>query len=64
MLGIDSIQKVYGSNHSLIPPAITALVRNAGLAFCQSASSMKVCIQNTELIITLHLYIIFTFILF
>lgn len=43
MLGVDGIQKLYGSNNSLIPPAISSLVRNVGIAFCQSASTMKVC---------------------
>ncbi|VVC33420.1 Ubiquinone biosynthesis hydroxylase UbiH/COQ6,FAD-binding domain,Ubiquinone biosynthesis [Cinara cedri] len=41
MLGIDGIQKVYGSKNNLIPSAITTLVRNVGLTFCQSASLFK-----------------------
>lgn len=44
MLGVDGIQKVYGSNNCLIPPALTTLVRNVGIAFCQSAKPMKVCV--------------------
>jgi len=43
MLGIDGIQKVFGSNNTLIPSTITALVRNAGLSFGQSTSLIKVC---------------------
>jgi len=50
MLGIDGIQKVYGSNNNLIPPAITTLVRNMGLAVCQSATMIKVCTKNMQLI--------------
>jgi len=42
MLGIDGIQKVYGSSNNFIPPAITTLVRNMGFAFCQSTSLIKV----------------------
>lgn len=57
MLGIDGIQKVYGSNNSLIPSAIMAFVRNTGLAFCQSPSLLKVCIYYY---IYLYLHIIFT----
>lgn len=44
MIGIDGIQKIYGSNKNLVPSAIMSLVRNVGLAFCQSSSSLKVCI--------------------
>lgn len=44
MLGIDAIQKVYGSSNPMVPSAITTLVRNVGLSFCQSASLLKVCI--------------------
>lgn len=51
MLGVDSIQKVYGSNNSLVPSAITKLVRNVGLTVCQSVSSIKVCIFNIKLLI-------------
>lgn len=43
MLGVDGIQKLYGSSNNFIPPAITTLVRNVGIAFCQSATSIKVC---------------------
>lgn len=43
MLGVDSIQKVYGSENNLLPPAITTLIRNVGLTFCQSTSLIKVC---------------------
>lgn len=46
MLGIDGIQKVYGSYNSFIPSAITTLGRNVGLAVCQSASLLKVCNQS------------------
>ncbi|KAL5239980.1 hypothetical protein ACI65C_007390 [Semiaphis heraclei] len=41
MLGVDSIQKVYGSENNLLPPAITTLIRNVGLTFCQSTSLIK-----------------------
>lgn len=43
MLGIDGIQKVYGSSNCIVPSAVTALIRNVGISFCQSASSLKVC---------------------
>lgn len=51
MLGVDGIQKVYGSTNNLVPPAITTLVRNVGLTICQSASSIKVCVFNMKLLI-------------
>jgi len=44
MLGVDGIQKIYGSKNNLVPPAITTLIRNVGLTICQSASIVKVCI--------------------
>lgn len=50
MLGVDGIQKIYGSNNNSVPPAITTLVRNIGLAFCQSATMLKVCTVNMKLI--------------
>lgn len=41
MLGVDGIQKIYGSKNNLVPPAITTLIRNVGLTICQSASIVK-----------------------
>lgn len=58
MLGIDAIQKVYGSSNSIVPSAITTLVRNVGLSFCQSASSLKVCILSMKLMIIFFFIII------
>lgn len=57
MLGVDVIQKVYGSNNNLVPPAITNLIRNVGITFCQSASIIKVCNFKMKQMIT-HVYII------
>jgi len=56
MLGVDSIQKIYGSENNLVPPAITTLIRNVGLTFCQSTSIIKVCIFKIKLKIV-HFYI-------
>lgn len=61
MLGINGIQKVYGSNNNLIPPAVTSLVRNMGLTFCQSATLMKVCVCCLKL---MHYYLYKLLILF
>lgn len=41
MLGVDGIQKICGSKNNLVPAAITTLIRNVGLSFCQSASIVK-----------------------
>ncbi|XP_050539759.1 ubiquinone biosynthesis monooxygenase COQ6, mitochondrial [Daktulosphaira vitifoliae] len=41
MIGIDGIQKIYGSHNSLIPNSILTFGRNLGLTFCQSASLLK-----------------------
>ncbi|XP_025193787.1 ubiquinone biosynthesis monooxygenase COQ6, mitochondrial [Melanaphis sacchari] len=46
MLGVDGIQKIYCSNNNLVPLAITTLIRNVGLSFCQSASIMKKLLSN------------------
>jgi len=48
MLGVDAIQKIYGSSNNFVPPAITTLIRNVGLSFCQSASIIKVCIFKRD----------------
>lgn len=66
MIGIDSIQKVYGSNNNLVPSAITTLVRNVGLAFCQSATLVKVCILKMKLLIitTIQYFYLYTIIVF
>ncbi|XP_060878425.1 ubiquinone biosynthesis monooxygenase COQ6, mitochondrial isoform X1 [Metopolophium dirhodum] len=58
MLGVDGIQKIYGSKSNLVPPAITTLIRNVGLTICQSASIVKVCIFKMKLMI-IHVYIIY-----
>lgn len=50
MLGVDGIQKIYGNNNSMMPFAITALVRNIGFSVCQSISPLKVCILKFILI--------------
>lgn len=60
MLGVDGIQKLYGSSNNFIPPAFMKLVRDVGIAFCQSASSMKVCkIQNLNYIMHIYLNVLF-----
>jgi len=48
MLGVDAIQKIYGSSNNIVPPAITTLIRNVGLSFCQSASIIKVGIFKRD----------------
>lgn len=57
MLGIDGIQKVYGSTNNMVPSAITTLVRNVGLSFCQSASLLKVCVFKIKLMNVTFKYI-------
>jgi hypothetical protein len=44
MLGVDGIQKIYGSHNNVVPLAITTLIRNVGLSVCHSASIIKVSI--------------------
>lgn len=58
MLGVDGIQKIYGSKNNLVPPAIITLIRNVGLTFCQSVSIVKVCIFMMKLMVN-HVYIIY-----
>ncbi|XP_060834424.1 ubiquinone biosynthesis monooxygenase COQ6, mitochondrial [Rhopalosiphum padi] len=41
MLGVDGIQKIYGSHNNVVPLAITTLIRNVGLSVCHSASIIK-----------------------
>jgi len=60
MLGVDGIQKIYGSKNNLVPPAITTLIRNVGLTFCQSTSIVKVCIFKIKLMI-IYVYTIYNY---
>lgn len=61
MIGIDGIQKVYGSNNTFVPPAFTTLIRNLGFTVCQSASLMKVNIKNIKINYIFQLFIIYLF---